>query len=282
MAVRARVSGALISFASISVLCAMGPSASLVGALTSGEEDATMEGSSSSEEQCTWYVVGVPSSISMVSEEDAPYRGDELAVEDVSAEALRVYASGNATGGRVAGEDTFVQCTAYGEVTRPELSVSLAERTDEGDGIFVASYGESSTPDTNLNFSILDNALTFAVTPDVACHSPATVGDGDAWSLSDATFDGETGWEGSGSGGGAVSLPSTVMEIADIANVTSPVNDIDGNNTPDDVDPDETDNCGFTWTIGTTLPDGKTPAGFGSAYTWAGPTIRFALTTPSS
>ena len=196
------------------------------------------------EELCTWYMLGAPSTITLAPalvEGVAPeYVGEAIPVSAAFAGAtnLNVYSSGNVnTGGR----DSFGECTFYSSPTRPIVTVSIA------DVDFTANAALGGA-DVDMDFvAAAGNAFTVGAT-DATCGLP--------WTVSDAAL-------------ATAALSNTLTTITTKGAVDSRVT---GTN----------DRCATDLTVGINIPGAKTPLYPGQTYVWAGPAFTTALTTSTT
>ncbi len=215
---------------------------------TASAETAATSSSVVTEELCTWYMLGAPSSITLApASEGTEYEGDAIEVSDAfTASAnkdLNVYSSGNVTAGS---RTTYGNCTFYSAPTRPTVSMSI------GDADFTATASTGGV-DTTMDFAAsTGNELNVDQTSD--CNVK--------WTLSDLALK-------------TAALSGNVMTISTLGNVdsrvSSPVGDTAGN-----------DRCSADYTIKINIPAGKTPTYPGQTYSWSGPTFTTALTTSNS
>ena len=198
------------------------------------------------EELCTWYLLGAPSTIALAPvSPDTEYEGDSITVSasftEASVEELNVYSSGNVG---TSDRTTHANCTFYSAVTRPIVTMSIA------DSEFTASamVGETLTADAPMDFSaITDNE--FIVDQSSACSG--------AWTATDLFL--KTG-----------ALSGVVMTIPTLGSVEGRVTTSDN------------DRCIADLVIKINIPGGKTPAFAGKTYSWSGPGFTTALTTSGS
>ena len=195
------------------------------------------------EELCTWYLLGAPSTIALEPEvPETEYEGDAIVVstsfvELVDAAELNVYSSGNVSSG---GRSTYSNCTFYSSVTRPIVTMSI----DDEDFTATAGTGGLDVP---MDFdAVTDNELIVNQTS--SC--------GVAWTTTDLTLK-------------TAALTGVVLSIPLIASVDSRVTS-------------SNDRCKADLEIKISIPAGKTPTYPGQTYTWSGPGFTTALTTSSS
>jgi hypothetical protein len=199
------------------------------------------------EELCTWYLLGAPSSIALEpASPDTEYEGDLILVSDSFTESaaleLNVYSSGNVSAG---GRTSYGDCTFYSAVTRPTVTMSIANSD------FTASADVSGTPtaDEAMDFEA-ESGNEFIVDQDSSCAVKWTATD---LSLKDA----------------GLALSGVVMTIPTIGNVIDRVTE---NN----------DRCTADLVIKINIPGGKTPTYPGMTYTWSGPGFTTTLATSGS
>lgn len=222
-------------------------SAAAIPAATATTENAETSSEIVTEEECTWYLLNAPGTVSLgPADPTAEYEGEAL---DISATFtdFNVHSSGNVNAGD---ETTHAECTFYGDgnVVRPIVNMQIA------DSDFDATYadGGSDTEDSNMDFSLGDsNAL------DVSWASSAC----DAkWTQNSLGLYG---------GSGDATLSAILLEIGAVSGVTDPV----------PATADANDRCKENITIGLTIPANKKPAEPGKTYTWTGPNVVTALST---
>ena len=198
------------------------------------------------EELCTWYLLGAPSSIALApASPDTEYEGDSVEVSAEFAEAneeeLNVYSSGNVSAG---GRIDYGNCTFYSSATRPVVTMSIA------DSDFTASANVLGTPtaDVPMDFQAT-TGNEFIVDQTSTCTA--------AWTAADLSL--KTG-----------TLDGVVMTIPTLA-------DVDGR-----VTGTGNDRCKADLEIKINIPGSKTPTYPGRTYTWSGPGFTTALTTSGS
>jgi hypothetical protein len=198
------------------------------------------------EELCTWYLLGAPSTIALApASEDTEYEGDLILVSASfaasSEEELNVYSSGNVSAGD---RDSYGNCTFYSAVTRPIVTMSIA------DSDFTASANVSGTPtaDAPMDFEAT-TGNEFIVDQTSTCSA--------AWTRADLSLKTDA-------------LTGVVMTIPNLG-------DVDGR-----VTGTGNDRCKADLTIKINIPGGKTPAHAGKTYSWSGPGFTTALTTSGS
>jgi hypothetical protein len=197
------------------------------------------------EELCTWYLLGAPSTIALApASPDTEYEGDLV---EVSAsftgsldEDLNVYSSGNVDAGD---RTSYGNCTFYSAVTRPIVTMSIA------DSDFTASANVSGTP-------TVDSAMAFAAVDGNEFIVNETSSCSEAWTATDLSL--KTG-----------ALSGVVMTIPTLGDV-------------DDRVTSSNDRCIADLVIKINIPGSKTPAYPGRTYTWSGPGFTTALTTSGS
>jgi hypothetical protein len=190
------------------------------------------------EELCTWYLLGAPSTIALVPEiPGTEYEGDSLEVSASFLEAdnaeLNVYSSGNVTTGN---RTTYGNCTFYSSATRPVVNMEIS------DGDFTATAATGGLDNTMDFEAAVGNP--FVIDQTSTCAAKWTSAD---LSLTTGTFLG------------------TVMKIADVTTVDDRVTGT-GN-----------DRCKADLEIKINIPGGKTPAYAGQTYSWSGPGFTTSL-----
>jgi hypothetical protein len=198
------------------------------------------------EELCTWYLLGAPSSIALAPEsEDTEYEGDLVEVSasfpESTEDELNVYSSGNVSAGT---RTTYGNCTFYSAATRPIVTMEIA------DADFTASADVSgiATVDSTMDFqAVTDNE--FIVDQTSSCLAK--------WTAADLSL--KSG-----------ALTGVVMTIPTLANVDGRVTG-SGN-----------DRCKADLEIKINIPGGKTPAYPGRTYSWSGPGFTTTLTASGS
>jgi len=193
------------------------------------------------EELCTWYMLGAPSTISLTPTGGAvEYVGDVVPVSAAFAEGdnLNVYSSGNVTPGD---RSTFGECTFYSSPTRPIVTVSIE------DDAFTATAVVGGA-DTSMDFEAISvtNAFNVNATDDT-CGSP--------WTVINAGLSGE-----------GVALSEVLTTIATVGGVDGRVESTN-------------DRCATDLTFSINIPEGMTPVYAGQTYNWEGPGFTTALTT---
>ena len=208
--------------------------------------NATVDGSAPvsteivTEELCTWYLLGAPSTIVLEpTVADTEYEGDLILVSALFTEAataeLNVYSSGNVG---TSDRNTHANCTFYNTVTRPIVTMSIA------DGDFTASAGVGGV-DAIMDFEAV-TGNPFIVDQDNSCSVK--------WTVSDLQLESEA-------------LNGVVATVPLKANIDDRVTGT-GN-----------DRCQADLTIKINIPGGRTPAFPGQTYSWSGPAFTTALST---
>jgi hypothetical protein len=198
------------------------------------------------EELCTWYLLGAPSTIALAPADDATeYEGDSITVSALFTESeedeLNVYSSGNVSSGT---RTTYGNCTFYSAVTRPIVTMSI-----DGED-FTASAGVAGIPtaDAPMDFEAI-TGNEFIVEQTSSCEPK--------WTAANLSLK-------------AAALEGVVMTIPTLGNVDDRVTGT-GN-----------DRCKADLQIKINIPAGKTPTYPGRTYTWSGPGFTTALTTSGS
>lgn len=192
------------------------------------------------EELCTWYLLGAPSTIALApASPDTEYEGDLILVSasfnESAEEELNVYSSGNVSAGdRI----SYGNCTFYSAVTRPIVTMSIADED------FTASAGVGGV-DAIMDFEAATEN-PFIVDQASSCAAK--------WTASDLQL--KSG-----------ALTGVVATIPLKANINDRVTG-SGN-----------DRCEADLTIKINIPGGRTPTFPGQTYIWSGPAFTTALTT---
>jgi hypothetical protein len=196
------------------------------------------------EELCTWYLLGAPSTIALApASPETEYEGDLVEVSasftETNEEELNVYSSGNVSMGDRA---DWGNCTFYSAVTRPIVTMSI------GDPDFTASamVGVTPTADAPMDFEAVEGN-PFTVNQTSSCAE---------WTATDLSLI-------------DVALTGVVMTI--------PIGDVD-----DRVTGTGNDRCKADLQIKINIPGSKTPTYPGRTYTWSGPGFTTTLTTSGS
>ena len=199
-----------------------------------GEDETPITTAASADtiEMCGWRISGVDSSITLANTDPTlEYVGSEYALAGADEDIL-IYLSGGGT------EST--RCSFYGDYKGAQVKVSWT------------GTSFTSAPDTSLNWSTSDKALTIAYT-DTGCtadwvtESSVTI---------NAAFD--TGDE---------VIPAKILATS----VDS------GEYSPDSVSSPTFPSCGFSADYSTAIPSGKVPTAPGTTYSFAGPTLTSTL-----
>ena len=207
-------------------------------------DDAATNAEVTMKERCIWYVSGVASSITLLTdalEEDAVYDGDQFSLSAELADYV-AWTSGNTTGG--GGDfDEHAPCTFFGEQTGIAVdgTWSGADFTAEAQNINDA--GDEANDTDNMGFTAdATDPLTMALTKgDCRASGDWTVGPNIVANI-----------ELSGS---ILNLPAT-----------------DATERPDDA-AGSNDKCNAEVTVTASIPAGKTPLYAGKAYKFTGPTF---------
>lgn len=205
--------------------------------------NATTDTSVVTEELCTWYMLGAPSSIALApAVAGTEYEGDAIEVSQsfaaADSEDLNVYSSGNVTSGS---RTTYGNCTFYSAPLKPVVTMSI----DDADFSATAGVGGTDAP---MDFSAT-TGNEFAVDQTSSCVSK--------WTASDLAL--KTG-----------ALSATFLTIPILADVDARVTGTG------------TDRCSTDFAIKINIPGNKTPTYPGQTYSWSGPTFTTALTTSGS
>lgn len=255
-----KLKGGLIAVvAGTGLIVSLGLGSGVVASATGVDDDSAQTSTADStvltEEQCTWFMIGAPTSITMVPgfEDDGTtpleYTGDNLPISaDLSAD-INVYSSGNLGTGT---ESTNSECSFYTPVESPVLTWSIS------DADFAATYVEDGTTKTDLplDFELssalpleidLQNKAAGALLDGVACDASFEVNDLDLY---------------------IGALSGIGVTIPTVSDVTSPVAT------------DAGDRCVTSVRVGTTIQSIDTqPAAPGLDYTWTGPTVQIVRST---
>jgi hypothetical protein len=202
------------------------------------------------EELCTWYMLGAPSSIALApASEETEYEGDLIEVSAsftaLSDDELNVYSSGNVSAGD---RNSHGNCTFYSAVTRPTVTMSIA------DNDFTASAnatGTATTADSAMDFDATTGNEFIVDQTSTTCESK--------WTRADLSLKDD-----------ALGLTGVVMTIGNIEDVDARVTQ-SGN-----------DRCEADLVIKINIPGGKTPTYPGKTYTWSGPGFTTSLATSGS
>lgn len=234
-----------------------------IGGATGADNDSGTEVSSESasvtsvvttEELCTWYMLGAPTAISLTTDaEGMEYEGPALSLSatmlHASSKSINVYASGNQTGGNRWGNTDYTECTFYGIKARPVTTVTLTSVNFTA----VAATSDvfpSAGADDAMSFSAsVDRPIAFDFTTRYGCE---------AYTLADVSITSNA------------SLWGTPLKIAAIGDVITPVNIAA-----------DAKRCSQEYTISTTVPQGLNPTYPGNQYTWTGPSVVFSLRAPT-
>jgi hypothetical protein len=198
------------------------------------------------EELCTWYLLGAPSTIALAPASlDTEYEGDSITVSasftESLEEELNVYSSGNVSAGD---RDSYGDCTFYSAATRPIVTMSIAD----SDFTASAMVGETRTADAPMDFQAI-TGNEFIVNQTSTCLA--------AWTAADLSLK-------------TAALEGVVMTIPTLGNVDGRVTGT-GN-----------DRCKADLEIKINIPGSKTPTYPGRTYSWSGPGFTTALTTSGS
>lgn len=210
---------------------------------TASAQNASTSSSVVTEELCTWYMLGAPSSITLApASEGTEYEGDAIEVSDtfdsIGGEDLNVYSSGNVTSGS---RSTYGNCTFYSAPTRPTVTMSIASDS------FTASAATGGA-DSSMNF-VASTGNELDVDQSSSCAAK--------WTATDLALK-------------SSALSGDLITISTIGDVDSRVTGT-GN-----------DRCSADFTVKINIPAGKTPTYPGQTYSWSGPTFTTALTTSNS
>lgn len=251
--------GLIAAFAGTGLIVSLGLGSGVVANATGIDDDSAQTSPSNStvltEEQCTWFMIGAPTSITMVPgfEEDGEtpleYTGNDLAIEATMADDINVYSSGNLGTGTAT---TNSECSFYTPRESPVLTWSITGAD------FVASYEDEgvSNTDAPLDFELsAEKPLTIDLQEKVA-ETDSLDGTCDAiFEVNDLDL-----YIGALNGIG-VTIPT-------VSDVTNPV-PTDGG-----------DRCETSVRVATIIQGIETqPAAPGLDYTWTGPTVQIVRST---
>lgn len=246
--------GLVAAFAGTGLIVSLGLGSGVIANAEGVDNDTAQTSSTDStvltEEQCTWFMIGAPTSITMSpgfeSDGTTPleYTGENLAISSDLSD-INVYSSGNLGTGTAT---TNSECSFYTPEVAPIITYSI------NDANFAATYG-SSVSDPGLDF-VLSESLPLAIDlQEKTAGTSATTCD-DMFSVTDVNLFGTT------------NLSAVGMTIPTVSDVTSPVAT------------DQGDRCETTASISTTIPAITTqPAQPGVDYTWTGPTVQIVRST---
>lgn len=248
--------GLIAAFAGTGLIVSLGLGSGVVANATGVDEEtpqiATTQSTVLTEEQCTWFMIGAPASITMVPGFEADgttpleYTGGELGIS-ATLDDINVYSSGNLGTGT---DSTNSECSFYTPVEAPVLTWTISGAT------FVATYldDQVETSDEPLDFS-LSSALPLTIDLDDKATGVASDACDDAFKVIDLNLH-DTELSGIG------------MSIPTVSDVTSPVATDSG------------DRCVTSLTVSTTIHSIDTqPAAPGVDYTWTGPMLRIVRST---
>ena len=128
------------------------------------------------EELCTWYLLGAPSTIALApANPDTEYEGDSITVSalftESSSEELNVYSSGNVSEGD---RTSYGNCTFYSAATRPIVTMSIAD----SDFTASAMVGTTPTADPPMDFqAVTNNEFIVDQTSSSSCLAAWTAAD---------------------------------------------------------------------------------------------------------
>ena len=135
---------------------------------------ASVESTVTAMEECAWQVAGVPTTITLTTEEE--YVGDELVVSSTTPSTIIVGLSGSVDTS-LATSGISTECTFYNDMKYPELNVAMSSTAVR------ATYpgvGGVATQDLALSFNVeAGRAFKVNTTEDVTCPAdfvtPVTV-----------------------------------------------------------------------------------------------------------
>ena len=203
------------------------------------------------QEQCTWFVTGVPGTVVMVIDPDetiTKYDGTDMDLENETEDNLTAYTSGNEGAGTA---DANTECTFYNAKTGIQISKSISSYA------FTATKDGALAAEPGMGFSLSNlNALEINYT------------EGTCWTDNDA--DEETsGWTtGNASLYGVGNNSAGVLSLAFAS--TQQVNTESAS-----------ERCTLSGSYSVTVPAGKQPSFPGSNYVFSGPTISTDIELPT-
>ena len=217
-------------------------SVSVLPAASASSQDASITSTATMEEECRWVLLGAPTGLTLAA--NGEYVGTSLEMS-ASVDTVSAHSTGNDDDS--VSFDSFTDCTFFGSVTRPTITMSL------DDSSFSASYVNDSSE------TVTDAGMGFDL--DTSNFSLNLTGTCDAKWTTDTAIDFTNS-----------SLSSILMEIGTISDVTARA---ENGVTENDV-------CGLGGTASVDIPAGRTPDGPGKPYTFSGPALTTALTTSST
>jgi hypothetical protein len=204
------------------------------------------------QEQCTWFVTGVPATVVMIIDPDetiTKYDGTDMDLTNETPDALTAYTSGNEGTGNADGN---TECTFYNAKTGITISKSISAYA------FTARKVGADSDEGGMGFDLSSgNALGINYT------------EGNCWTNADA--DEETsGWtKGNASLYGVSNNSASVLSLAFAS--TQQVNT-----------ESTSERCTLSGSYSVTVPSGKQPSFPGSNYVFSGPTISTDIELPNS
>jgi hypothetical protein len=220
---------------------------------TAGDADGSSSATTSTlstQEQCTWYVTGVPASVTMViasSETITKYDGTDMDLESESADALTAYTSGNLGEGSASSN---TECTFYNEKTGISISKSISGYS------FTAATGGSA--EAGMGFTLSSsNALDITYTEGVCWTAADADEETSGWTVGNASL-----YDADNNTDVVLTLPYASTQQVNSTTVS--------------------ERCTLSGVYTVTVPSGKQPASPGSNYVFTGPTISTDITLPNS
>ena len=234
-------------FALVAASVVVGSAVADTGDPASGVSEAGVaSGSATMKEQCTWFITGVQTAVTMSAGEE--YDGSSLEMSATPG-ALSVFYSGNENSGTI---DAHSACTWFGADNADGIAVSMS--ADGGSFTAAADVGGA---DTDMNFTTgleaEGNAFVIGLTDgNTSCRSNNNTENN--WAVANLNVEG-------------AAASADVMALT-AANTTGVPSDTAGNN----------DACTSATSYAVTIPANKQPTYPGQAYTFTGPQVTTAVT----
>lgn len=220
-----------------------------------GDVDGTTSSTTSTldtQEQCTWYVTGVPGTVVMIidpAETITKYDGTDMDLVNETPDALTAYTSGNEGSGTA---DANTECTFYNAKTGIEISKSISAYE------FTARKSGADSDEDGMGFDLSGgNALAITYSEET-CWTNANADESPSgWTVGNASL--------YGVGNNSASVLSLAFASTQQVNTES-----------------ISERCTLSGIYSVTVPAGKQPSFPGSNYVFSGPTISTDITLPNS
>jgi hypothetical protein len=204
------------------------------------------------QEKCTWFVTGVPASVTMIIDPDetmSKYDGTEMDLESETPDALTAYTSGN-EGTGTAGANT--ECTFYNDKTGISISKSIDTY------VFSATKEGAESAEAGMGFTLsVSNSLSITYVEGICWSSADSDESPSGWTVGNANL-----YNGENTTSQVLSLPFDSTAQVNTTEIS--------------------ERCTLSGTYAVSVPAGKQPSFPNSNYEFTGPTISTDITLPNT